>query len=76
MEGESAVKALFPGVTSSPEIDQTRADYERWLDAKYAAARGHCDAVIDPLETREILTLALDVAMQRPRAVPLALETL
>jgi acetyl-CoA carboxylase carboxyltransferase component len=76
MEGESAVKALFPGVTSSPEIDQTRADYERWLDAKYAAARGHCDAVIDPLDTREILTLALDVAMHRPRAVPLALETL
>jgi acetyl-CoA carboxylase carboxyltransferase component len=76
MEGESAVKALFPGQTSSPEIDQTRADYERWLDAKYAAARGHCDAVIDPLETREVLSLALDIAMHRPRAVPLSLETL
>ncbi len=76
MEGESAVKALFPGVTSSPEIDQTRADYERWLDAKYAAARGHCDAVIDPLDTREVLTLALEVAMNRPRATPLIPETL
>jgi acetyl-CoA carboxylase carboxyltransferase component len=76
MEGESAVKALFPGITSSPGIDQTRADYERWLDAKYAAARGHCDAVIDPLETREVLTLALEVAMHRPRALPLVLETL
>ena len=64
MEGESAVKALFPGQTASPEIDQTRADYERWLDAKYAAARGHCDAVIDPVETREILTQALELTLQ------------
>jgi acetyl-CoA carboxylase carboxyltransferase component len=57
-------------------IDRTRADYERWLDAKYAAARGHCDALIDPQETREILALALEVTMYRPRATPLALETL
>jgi acetyl-CoA carboxylase carboxyltransferase component len=62
MEGDSAVRALFPGMTESAEIDRTRADYERWLDAKYAAARGHCDAVIDPLETRAVLTLALEVA--------------
>ena len=47
-------------------IDKTRADYERWLDSKYAAARGHVDAVIDPLESRDVLTLALEVAMQRP----------
>jgi acetyl-CoA carboxylase carboxyltransferase component len=67
MEGESAVKALFPGVASSPEIDQTRADYERWLDAKYAAARGHCDAVIDPMDTREILTQALEVTLHNVR---------
>jgi hypothetical protein len=32
--------------------------------------------VIDPIETREILTLALEVAMQRPLAPALALETL
>jgi acetyl-CoA carboxylase carboxyltransferase component len=57
-------------------IQNTRADYERWLDAKYAAARGHCDALIDPIETREILTLALEVTLQRPRAIALALETL
>jgi 3-methylcrotonyl-CoA carboxylase beta subunit len=57
-------------------IDRTRADYERWLDAKYAAARGHCDAVIDPKESRAVLALALEVALNRPRATPLALETL
>jgi 3-methylcrotonyl-CoA carboxylase beta subunit len=79
MEGDSAVQALY-GSSPAPEladsIQRTRADYERWLDAKYAAARGHCDAVIDPIETRDILTLALEVTLQRPRAAALALETL
>jgi 3-methylcrotonyl-CoA carboxylase beta subunit len=80
MEGESAIKALYSGAAPSPELtesmERTRADYERWLDAKYAAARGHCDAIIDPRESREVLTLALEVAMNRPRATALVLETL
>jgi 3-methylcrotonyl-CoA carboxylase beta subunit len=79
MEGESAVKALYgsnPGPDLAEAIQRTRADYERWLDAKYAAARGHCDALIDPKETREILALALEVALHRPRATALVLETL
>jgi acetyl-CoA carboxylase carboxyltransferase component len=87
MEGESAVQALYSAELEKlkasgavmPEdlaesIQRTRADYERWLDAKYAAARGHCDAVIDPLETREVLTLALEVAMHRPLAPALVQE--
>ncbi len=45
---------------------QTRADYDRWLDAKYAAARGHVDAVIDPLASRRVLELAFDVACATP----------
>jgi len=71
MEGESAVVALFAaelekykGKDLPPElhaqIDKTRADYERWLDARYAAARGHCDAVIDPLDSRFVLSFALE----------------
>jgi hypothetical protein len=32
--------------------------------------------VIDPLETREILTLALEVALHHPLAPALVLETL
>jgi acetyl-CoA carboxylase carboxyltransferase component len=87
MEGDSAVQALFSVEIEKykaagqplPEdlqksIDQTRADYDRWLDAKYAAARGHVDSVIDPLESRDVLTQALEVAMHRPRATPLAEE--
>jgi 3-methylcrotonyl-CoA carboxylase beta subunit len=89
MEGDSAVQALFSAEIQKlktsgqplPEelqasMEKTRADYERWLDAKYAAARGHVDALIDPVESREVLSLALEVAMQRPRATPLALETI
>jgi acetyl-CoA carboxylase carboxyltransferase component len=74
MEGESAIQALFAVElekykgTPLPEelqtaIQKTRGDYERWLDAKYAAARGHCDAVIDPLESRRVLTCALEACL-------------
>ncbi|HLH18194.1 MAG TPA: acyl-CoA carboxylase subunit beta [Bryobacteraceae bacterium] len=71
MEGDSAVMALysaeFEKVRGGPvpedlreAVERTRADYERWLDARYAAARGHCDAVIDPLDTRQVLSFALE----------------
>lgn len=73
MEGDSAVMAVHgPEITKYKEagqplpaelearITKTRADYERWLDAKYAAARGHVDALIDPLKTRQILDFALE----------------
>ncbi len=89
MEGDSAVVALYSSEieklkktgAAMPEdleraIDRTRADYDRWLDARYAAARGHVDAVIDPKDTREILSMALELTMTRPRAGALVLETL
>jgi acetyl-CoA carboxylase carboxyltransferase component len=71
MEGDSAVVALYSAELEKakggplPEdlkeaIDRTRADYDKWLDAKYGAARGHCDAVIDPLDTRLYLSFALE----------------
>src|SRR6185437_323062 len=86
MEGDSAVQALFAVDLEKakkqggeiPEelkesIARTRADYERWLDSKYAAARGHCDAIIDPNDTRDVLTLAFEIARQ---GKPLPLEML
>jgi acetyl-CoA carboxylase carboxyltransferase component len=89
MEGDSAVQALFSveldklkkAGAQIPEdlaqsMERTRDDYERWLDAKYAAARGHCDAVIDPLDTRDVLIQALELALSRPRGLALALETI
>ena len=89
MEGDSAVQAVHgPEVEKLraagqpiPEdlqkrIDETRANYERWLDCKYAAARGHCDAIIDPLETRAILSFTLEAAMANQVRTPFVLETL
>ncbi len=89
MEGESAVQAvhgpelerLKQAGEAVPEelqsrIAQTRADYERWLDARYAAARGHCDAVIDPGLSREVLALALDVCTASGHRQHLVLERL
>jgi len=64
MEGDSAVQAIHsakPGPEMAGQIAQTRADYERWLDARYAAARGHVDAIIDPAKTRETLAFLFEV---------------
>jgi 3-methylcrotonyl-CoA carboxylase beta subunit len=89
MEGDSAVQAVFGAeldrlkAAKQPvppdlqeRIDKTRADYERWLDSKYAAARGHVDALIDPLDTRRVLTFLLDVCAYSAVRKHLALETL
>lgn len=89
MEGDSAVQAVHgPEIEKLrargqplPEelerrIDKTRADYERWLDARYAAARGHCDAIIDPLITRRVLAFTLEAAYYHRHREHLALETL
>ena len=89
MEGDSAVKAIYgpeldrlkaAGQPVPPELEakisRTRADYDRWLDAKYAAARGHCDAVIDPLESRKVLSLAFDVACAHEKTEHLPIQLL
>jgi acetyl-CoA carboxylase carboxyltransferase component len=88
MEGDSAIQAIYgpeldklkrEGKPAPPElqgrIDKTRADYERWLDSRYAAARGHVDAIIDPLATRRVLTFALETALARRDPEHLVLET-
>jgi 3-methylcrotonyl-CoA carboxylase beta subunit len=89
MEGDSAVQAVhgpeLEKLKSAGEpvpeelkqrIEKTRADYERWLDARHAAARGHMDTIIDPLETRRILSFALEVACSAQNHQHLVLETL
>jgi acetyl-CoA carboxylase carboxyltransferase component len=89
MEGDSAVMAMHSaeiervkgsGGAIPEELQEamarTRADYERWLDAKYSAARGHVDAIIDPRQTRAVLTQVLEVALMRPRSESPVMETL
>jgi acetyl-CoA carboxylase carboxyltransferase component len=87
MEGDAAVqavhgpelarlKALGQPVPHELEqrVVQTRADYERWLDSRYAAARGHVDAIVDPLETRRVLEFAFAAAMASKHREHLVLE--
>ena len=74
MEGDSAVQAMFgpeleklkgSGQPIPPELEakiqDTRDAYDRSLDAKHAAASGHCDALIDPKDTRDMLGFLLRV---------------
>ena len=81
MEGESAVQALYGtqlerlkqagepvGEELEEAMERTRADYETSLDAKWSAARGHVDAIIDPRQTRQVLAFCLETAADaRPR---------
>ncbi len=89
MESDSAIQAMYgpeiekhsgSGEPLPPDleqsIEQTRADYERWLDSTYAAARGHVDALIDPLETRPVLSFLLEVVSSHPRRGHLPLDLL
>jgi 3-methylcrotonyl-CoA carboxylase beta subunit len=81
MEGDSAVMALFgpqldelkkkgaqPDDALAKKIAGVRADYEKQLDARYAAARGFVDAVIAPEDTRDVLGVALCTALHNAGA--------
>jgi len=77
MEGESAVMALFsaqldrlkakgqvPDDDLRTKMDEVREDYERQLDARFAAARGFVDEVVLPEELRDALALLLRAGLQ------------
>ncbi|WP_422931205.1 acyl-CoA carboxylase subunit beta [Singulisphaera sp. PoT] len=42
--------------------DELRGRYEHETDIRYAAARGWIDAIIDPAQTRSVLSQALEIA--------------
>ncbi len=77
MEGESAVMALFsaqldrlkeegkaPDEDLRTRMDEVREEYDRQLDARFAAARGFVDAVLTPEELRPALSLLLRAALR------------
>jgi acetyl-CoA carboxylase carboxyltransferase component len=79
MEGESAVRAIFgteldrleaegrePDAELESRMESVRRDYERQLDARYAAARGFVDAVIAPENLRDRLGFSLWAAVHNP----------
>ncbi len=76
MEGASAVMALFgsqldklkaegkvPDEDLTTKMDEVRAEYDRQLDARFAAARGFVDEVVLPEEVRPALGLLLRAAI-------------
>lgn len=79
MEGESAVVALFgrqleqleaegkePDEALRAQMDEVSAEYDRQLDATFAAARGFVDAVVLPEELPDALALLLRAALNNP----------
>ncbi len=79
MEGESAVMALFsaqlerlreegqvPDEDIRTRMDDVREEYDRQLDARFAAARGFVDEVVLPEEVRPALSLLLRAALHNP----------
>ncbi len=50
--------------------EELRGRYDHETDIRYAAARLWLDAIIAPDNTREVLTMALDVAVRNREAVP------
>ncbi len=47
-------------------FDSTKATYDEQTDPRYAAARLWVDAIIDPMKTRDVLWMALEVASLNP----------
>ena len=47
-------------------FDSVRATYEEQTDPRYGAARLWIDKIIDPLDTRDAITIALDAAALNP----------
>ena len=79
MEGESAVMALFsaqidrlkadgkvPDEDLTTRMDEVRAEYDRQLDARFAAARGFVDEIVLAEELRPVLGLLLQASLHNP----------
>jgi hypothetical protein len=47
------------------------ARYDRETDIQYAAARLWLDAILDPAQTRDVLIMALDVAVRNRDVAPI-----
>jgi 3-methylcrotonyl-CoA carboxylase beta subunit len=65
----SALKAKGQEITPEAEkeiLDRISAKYKSTMDPKYAAARLWTDGVIDPLETRKIISMGIEAANCAP----------
>lgn len=84
MGGEQAAKTMVQiqvsqlkakGEEINPETEQKlfaeiKAKYDATLDPKYAAARLWTDGIIDPLETRKVISMGIEMANHAPITKP------
>lgn len=47
-------------------LDKIKSRYNKTLDPRYAAARLWTDGIIDPLETRKVISMGIEAANQAP----------
>ena len=47
-------------------LDKIKDRYFKTLDPKYAAARLWTDGIIDPLDTRKVISMGIEAANQSP----------
>lgn len=80
MGGEQAAKTMVQiqvaqlkkeGKEINPDVekklfDDVKAKYDRTLDPRYAAARLWTDGIIDPLETRKVISMGIEMANHSP----------
>jgi 3-methylcrotonyl-CoA carboxylase beta subunit len=66
-DGFEARSEEWPAASQSAFEDEIRAQYEAQGNPYYASARLWDDGVIDPVDTRQVLSLALAAALNRPR---------
>jgi acetyl-CoA carboxylase carboxyltransferase component len=59
-------EGVAPDEDLRTRMDEVREEYERQLDARFAAARGFVDEIVLPEELRGALTLLLRAARQNP----------
>ena len=52
-------EGLVPDEDLTTRMDEVRAEYDRQLDARFAAARGYVDQIVLPEEVRPALGLLL-----------------
>lgn len=65
----SSLKAKGKEITPEDEkeiLDNIKAKYEKTTTPEYAAARLWVDAIIDPLETRKVISMGIEAANHNP----------
>ncbi|MFN8310325.1 MAG: carboxyl transferase domain-containing protein [Chitinophagales bacterium] len=64
---QAKAKGMEVDATAEKELfDKIKARYDKTLDPKYAAARLWTDGIIDPLETRRVISMGIEAANHAP----------